>query len=93
MIESDRLVTAETDEVEISQDWTIRPKTFSEYRGQPEVSEQMSIFIKAAKGRREPLDHTLIFGPPGLGKTTLALIIANEMGVQIKSTSGPVIEK
>ncbi|MBQ61864.1 MAG: Holliday junction branch migration DNA helicase RuvB [Gammaproteobacteria bacterium] len=93
MIESDRLVTAETDEVEISQDWTIRPKTFSEYRGQPEVSEQMSIFIEAAKGRREPLDHTLIFGPPGLGKTTLALIIANEMGVQIKSTSGPVIEK
>ena len=93
MIESDRLVTAETDEVEISQDWTIRPKTFSEYRGQPEVSEQMSIFIEAAKGRREPLDHTLIFGPPGLGKTTLAIIIANEMGVQIKSTSGPVIEK
>jgi Holliday junction DNA helicase RuvB len=93
MIESDRLVTAETDEVEISQDWTIRPKTFSEYRGQPEVSEQMSIFIEAAKGRREPLDHTLIFGPPGLGKTTLAIIIANEMRVQIKSTSGPVIEK
>ena len=93
MIESDRLVAAETDEVEISQDWTIRPKTFSEYRGQPEVSEQMSIFIEAAKGRREPLDHTLIFGPPGLGKTTLAIIIANEMRVQIKSTSGPVIEK
>ncbi len=93
MIESDRFVTAETDEAEISQDWTIRPKTFAEYRGQPDVSEQMSIFIDAAKGRKEPLDHTLIFGPPGLGKTTLAIIIANEMGVQIKSTSGPVIEK
>jgi len=93
MIESDRLVTAETDEAEISQDWTVRPKTFAEYRGQPDVSAQMSIFIDAAKGRKEPLDHTLIFGPPGLGKTTLAIIIANEMGVQIKSTSGPVIEK
>ncbi|MCZ6503620.1 MAG: Holliday junction branch migration DNA helicase RuvB [Gammaproteobacteria bacterium] len=93
MIESDRLVTAETDEAEISQDWTVRPKTFAEYRGQPDFSAQMSIFIDAAKGRKEPLDHTLIFGPPGLGKTTLAIIIANEMGVQIKSTSGPVIEK
>lgn len=93
MIESDRLVTAETDEAEISQDWTIRPRTFAEYRGQPDVSEQMSIFIDAAKGRKEPLDHTLICGPPGLGKTTLAIIIANEMGVQIKSTSGPVIER
>jgi len=66
MIESDRLVTAETDEAEISQDWTVRPKTFAEYRGQPDVSAQMSIFIDAAKGRKEPLDHTLIFGPPGV---------------------------
>ncbi len=93
MIESDRLVTAETNKTEISQDWAIRPRTFAEYKGQPQVSEQMSIFIAAAKGRQEPLDHTLIFGPPGLGKTTLANIIANEMGVQIKATSGPVIEK
>lgn len=93
MIESDRLVAPESTLGDASQDWAIRPKTFAEYRGQPQVSEQMSIFIDAARRRKEPLDHTLIFGPPGLGKTTLANIIANEMGVQIKATSGPVIEK
>ncbi|HJN51547.1 MAG: Holliday junction branch migration DNA helicase RuvB [Pseudomonadales bacterium] len=93
MIESDRLVTPETDPAEASQDWTIRPKSFAEYGGQPQVTEQMRIFIEAAKGRREALDHCLIFGPPGLGKTTLANIIAHEMGVTIKSSSGPVLEK
>jgi Holliday junction DNA helicase RuvB len=93
MIESDRLVSPELVAGESSQDWAIRPKNFGDYRGQPQVTEQMTIFIEAAKARGEALDHTLIFGPPGLGKTTLANIIANEMEVQIRSTSGPVIEK
>ncbi|WP_404419064.1 Holliday junction branch migration DNA helicase RuvB [Marinospirillum sp.] len=93
MIESDRLVVAESLPQESSQDHAIRPKSLSDYTGQPQVCEQMEIFISAARGRKEALDHTLIFGPPGLGKTTLANIIAEEMGVHIKSTSGPVMEK
>lgn len=75
------------------QDRAIRPKTLRDYVGQPQVREQMEIFISAARGRSEPLDHTLVFGPPGLGKTTLANIIAAEMGVALKTTSGPVLEK
>lgn len=71
----------------------IRPKRFSEYVGQAKIIENLKIFVEAAKLRNEPLDHTLFYGPPGLGKTTLANIISNEMNVNIKSTSGPVIEK
>lgn len=71
----------------------IRPASLADYRGQPKVSEQLGIFIDAARRRGEALDHTLIFGPPGLGKTTLAHIIASEMGAELKSTSGPVLEK
>jgi holliday junction DNA helicase RuvB len=93
MIEQDGLMTAQKTEQESNQDWAIRPKTFAEYCGQKDVVDQMSIFIKAARGRGECLDHTLLLGPPGLGKTTMANIIANEMGVQITSTSGPVVEK
>ena len=93
MIEADRLVTASPREREEQQDRAIRPLKLAEYIGQPTVREQMELFIQAARGRSEALDHTLIFGPPGLGKTTLANIIAQEMGVSIKSTSGPVLER
>ncbi|MEQ8516912.1 MAG: AAA family ATPase, partial [Chromatocurvus sp.] len=94
MIETDRLISqAATSPREDALDRAIRPKTLEEYVGQPVVREQMAIFLQAARGRNEPLDHTLIFGPPGLGKTTLASIIANEMGVSLKTTSGPVLEK
>jgi Holliday junction DNA helicase RuvB len=93
MIETDRLIAPEPTPREEQLDRAIRPKSLAEYVGQPVVREQMEIFIQAAKKREETLDHTLIFGPPGLGKTTLANIIAQEMGVSLKSTSGPVLEK
>ncbi len=90
---AERLVDAAAKPREEHQDRAIRPKTLAEYIGQPVVREQMQIFIQAARGRSEPLDHTLVFGPPGLGKTTLANIIATEMQVDLKTTSGPVLEK
>jgi Holliday junction DNA helicase RuvB len=93
MIEPDRLISADISVSEERFDRALRPTALADYVGQPVVKEQLHIFIEAARRRAEPLDHTLVFGPPGLGKTTLAHIIANEMQVDLKTTSGPVLEK
>jgi Holliday junction DNA helicase RuvB len=89
----DRLIDATAVDEEVSQDRALRPKLLRDYVGQEEVREQMDIFVSAAVKRGEALDHVLIFGPPGLGKTTLSHIIANEMQVNLRQTSGPVLEK
>jgi Holliday junction DNA helicase RuvB len=93
VIDADRLIAATGRDRDEQLDRAIRPLSLADYIGQPTVREQMELFIQAARGRNEALDHTLIFGPPGLGKTTLANIIAQEMSVSIKSTSGPVLER
>ncbi len=94
MIEADRLISGgKASPVEEGEERALRPRQLAEYVGQPKIREQLGIFISAARARKEPLDHTLLFGPPGLGKTTLAHIIAREMGVNMKHTSGPVLER
>lgn len=93
MIENDRLIAANSLHGDDAVDRAMRPEKLADYVGQPKVREQMDIFIQAARARKEALDHVLIFGPPGLGKTTLSHIIANELNVNMRHTSGPVLEK
>ena len=90
---SERLIAADGQPEEDNYETGLRPKSLQEYVGQSKAKQNLKVFIDAARKRQEALDHVLFFGPPGLGKTTLANIIAQEMGVSIKSTSGPVIEK
>ena len=89
----ERITAASADEHEEASEFTLRPQTLEDYIGQKKATENLKIFIEAAKLRGEPLDHVLFYGPPGLGKTTLAGIIANELGVDIRITSGPAIEQ
>lgn len=93
MTEDERLLSADTSEGEASLEKSLRPQFLEQYIGQDKVKQELTIYIEAARNREEALDHTLLYGPPGLGKTTMAMVIANEMHVNIRTTSGPAIER